>query len=377
MKNRFHSDTGLSVYDTENPHLLDFELPEELEAGEPPEARGISRDQVKLMVSYIQNNHIEHTIFRDFPKFLEPGDILVINTSGTMNATLPVIHNDGLPLELHLSTRLPGAKWIVELRQFRGSSTVPFYDASPGEVFELPQGASMAILNPYANPSSDDSYARRHRLWLASLHIPGSQDGIDSTHNYLSRNGSPIRYAYVQEEWPLDFYQTVYFTEIGSAEMPSAGRAFTPEIITQLVARGIVVVPLLLHTGVASLEEHEPPYEEYYQVPENSARIINLARKHRQRIIAIGTTVVRALESVTDAHGVTQGSSGWTNILITPERGIRSVDGLLTGLHEPRASHLFMLEALAGKEHLHITYREALEKRYLWHEFGDLHLILP
>jgi len=175
----------------------------------------------------------------------------------------------------------------------------------------------------------------------------------------------------------LIIHVTVYATTFGSAEMPSAGRAFTTKIITAMIAKGIHIVPLTLHTGVASLEENEPPYEEYYHVPNSTAQIINLARRSQKRIIAVGTTVVRALETVTNSNGVTSSGAGWTDIIITPQRGIHAVNGILTGLHEPKATHLAMLEALTGREHLQITYQQALEKRYLWHEFGDLHLILP
>jgi S-adenosylmethionine:tRNA ribosyltransferase-isomerase len=164
---------------------------------------------------------------------------------------------------------------------------------------------------------------------------------------------------------------------MGSAEMPSAGRAFTPELITRLVAQSVQIAPLILHTGVASLEDHEPPYEEFYRVPTATAQIVTAARQAHKRIIAVGTTVIRALETVTDAEGVTHPGEGWTSVIITPKRGIHAVNGMLTGLHEPRATHLAMLEALTGREHLHITYQEALEHNYLWHEFGDLHLILP
>ncbi|HEX8728936.1 MAG TPA: S-adenosylmethionine:tRNA ribosyltransferase-isomerase, partial [Ktedonobacterales bacterium] len=209
------------------------------------------------------------------------------------------------------------------------------------------------------------------RLWVATLALPAP------LHDYLTRYGYPIRYAYVPRAWPSRYYQTVYATEVGSAEMPSAGRAFTPELLTQLVAQGVQIAPLLLHTGVASLEEHEPPYEEQYRVPEETARLVNAAHAGGHHVIAVGTTVVRALETLADTAGMAHPGAGWTPLIVTPERGIHVVDGLLTGLHEPKASHLAMLEALAGRAHLHLAYAEALRERYLWHEFGDLHLILP
>ncbi|GHO46525.1 S-adenosylmethionine:tRNA ribosyltransferase-isomerase [Ktedonospora formicarum] len=352
------------------PSSLDFELPVELEATMPPEARGLARDDVRLMVSYRSDNHVVHGSFRDIENALLPGDMLVINTSGTMNAALKTTRVDGTPLELHLSTRLPAGLWIVEVRQPHGKSTRPFFDLKAGESLRLPQGASLNILTPYR----DDAGGRvqqKSRLWIATL------DLAQSLQPYLDLNGFPIRYSYVQEEWPLHYYQTVYVTEKGSAEMPSAGRAFTSELLTRLVARGVQIVPLLLHTGVSSLEEHEPPYEEFYRVPVETARSVNAARQTGKRIIAVGTTVVRALETVTDGDGVTHPGEGWTRLVITPGRGIHAVNALLTGLHEPRASHLLMLEALAGSEHLQVTYREALSQRYLWHEFGDLHLMLP
>lgn len=349
---------------------LDFQLPPELEAGEPPEARGLARDDVRLMVSYRQDERVVHTRFRSLPCFLEAGDVLVINTSGTMNAALSSGRADGTTLELHLSTRLPADLWIVELRRPAAIATRPFSEGTAGERLQLPEGGTATLLTPY-NAYQRHQEGQGVRLWIASLHLPCPLG------DYLARYGFPIRYSYVRQPWPLAYYQTVYYTEIGSAEMPSAGRAFTPELITQLVARGVQIAPLILHTGVASVEDHEPPYEEYYRVTPETARLVNGARAASKRVIAVGTTAVRALETVTDGEGVTHPGEGWTRVVITPKRGIRAANGLLTGLHEPQATHLAMLEALAGRAHLGHTYQEALRERYLWHEFGDLHLLLP
>jgi S-adenosylmethionine:tRNA ribosyltransferase-isomerase len=346
---------------------LDFELPPELEAGEPPEARGLGRDEVRLMVSYRSDDRVLHSRFRDLGDFLEAGDVLVINTSGTMNAAVEAEREDGTPLELHLSTRLPGGFWIVELRRPVGTATEPFRHAGPGEMLRLPEGATVTLHAPYP---ARTSRGEGSRLWLSTI------DLAQPLEEYLDLHGFPIRYGYVSESWPISYYQTVYATQRGSAEMPSAGRAFTPELITRLVARGVQFAPLILHTGVASLEDDEPPYEEVYRVPPETARLVNAARAAGRRVIAVGTTAVRALETVTDDDGTTHAGEGWTGLIVTPERGMRSVDSMLTGLHEPRSSHLAMLEALAGREHLRITYGEALREGYLWHEFGDLHLIL-
>ena len=345
---------------------LDFELPAELEAAEPPEARGLDRDEVRLMVSRPGDANVDHARFRDIGDFLEAGDVLVINTSGTMNAALSAKRDSGEALELHLSTSLPAGLWAVEVRKPTGETTKPFRRARTGETIGLPVGGAARLLASYPGDREEGS-----RLWVAALDLPEPLDG------YLDRHGFPIRYGYVREEWPLDYYQTVYATERGSAEMPSAGRAFTPELITRLVSYGVQIAPLILHTGVASLEDHEPPYEEFYRVPPETARLVNAAHAAGKRVVAVGTTAVRALETVTDADGITHPGEGWTSLIVTLRRGIRSVDAMLTGLHEPRSSHLAMLEALAERGHLELAYEEALRENYLWHEFGDLHLILP
>jgi S-adenosylmethionine:tRNA ribosyltransferase-isomerase len=194
---------------------------------------------------------------------------------------------------------------------------------------------------------------------------------------YLQRFGRPIRYSYTDRDWPLAVYQNAYATEPGSAEMPSAGRPLTGSVLASLIGRGVLVTPVTLHTGVASAEVDEPPYPEWFRVPEATARLVAHVRGGGGRVIAVGTTVVRALESAAVATGEVRAVSGWTDLVIEADRRIRAVDGLLTGLHEPRASHLKMLTAVAGEEALRIAYAEALRERYRWHEFGDVHLLLP
>lgn len=349
------------------PVPLDFSLPAELEADAPPEARGLTRDGVRLLVSYRSNNAIAHTNFCQLGEFLGEGDVVVINTSGTMQAALNVTRADNLNLEVHLSTRLPAGLWLVEVRQRQANASLPFHQVVAGETLRLPAGATVTPLVPYTK----DGDVGSRRLWVASLQLPMPLS------TYLSRYGFPIRYSYVKKEWPIEYYQTAYATEIGSAEMPSAGRAFTAELIMRLTAQGVQIVPLLLHTGVSSLEAHEAPVEEYYRVPASTARLVTGARRVGKRIVAVGTTVVRALETTTDEAGTTYPGEGWTDLIVTPQRGIRAVNALLSGFHEPQASHLLMLEALAGRDHLAHTYQEALREGYLWHEFGDLHLLLP
>lgn len=343
---------------------LDFALPHDLEAAAPPETRGLARDDVRLMVSHYTSDRVLHTRFRNLVQHVHPGDLLVINTSGTLNAALPATRAGGEAVELHLSTRLPDGCWTVELRRMTPTGTRPIFTAAVGETLRLPAGGSVTLGAPYRS-------ALPPRLWVAELRLP------DQIEHYLEAHGVPIRYGYVAQPWPASYYQTVFVTEMGSAEMPSAGRAFTPELVTRLVAGGVRIAPLLLHTGVASLESNEAPYEEYYRVPATTARAVNETRAAGGQVIAVGTTVVRALETVADDNRLCRPGEGWTEIVISPQRPPRLVDGLLTGFHEPKASHLAMLAAICREEHLHIAYAAALERRYLWHEFGDLHLIVP
>jgi S-adenosylmethionine:tRNA ribosyltransferase-isomerase len=346
---------------------LDFTLPPALEAAEPPEARGLARDDVRLLVSHVGENRVEHARFRDLPRYLQPGDALVLNTSGTRPAALRARRTDGTTLELHLSTHLPVGEWTAEPRLPGRTGSSRFTSVIPGETLALPAGASATLHAPYG----DRAPGEPPRLWLATLSLPAPLDA------YLARHGFPIRYGYVRRRWPLSAYQTVYATEPGSAEMPSAGRPFTRALLDTLTAQGVAIAPLLLHTGVASFEDHEPPYAEEYRVSAETSRLVNATRAAGRNVVAVGTTSVRALESAADATGVVHPAAGWTDLIVTPERGVRIVTALLTGFHEPRASHLAMLETLAGRDHLRLAYAEALRGRYLWHEFGDLHLILP
>jgi S-adenosylmethionine:tRNA ribosyltransferase-isomerase len=324
------------------------------------------------MVSDLATDRIVHATFREIRGFVKPGDLFVVNTSGTRASALPAVRRrDGAALRLHLSTHKGGDRWVIELRRPvgskpSGSETRPFLTAEAGERFDLPGGGDVLLLNAHRAMTSPGTV----RLWDAVVRFPEPEGG------YLARHAAPIRYGYVSEPWPLPCYQTVFATETGSAEMPSAGRAFTPELVTRLVADGVEFAPIVLHTGVASLEDHEPPYEEWFRVPAETARRVNAAHVRGRRIIAVGTTAVRALETAAGEDGFIDPGEGWTELVVTPERGMRVVNGLLTGLHEPRATHLWMLAALAGPAHLRRAYAEALARGYLWHEFGDTHLLL-
>jgi S-adenosylmethionine:tRNA ribosyltransferase-isomerase len=335
---------------------LTFELPPELEAAEPPEARGLTRDGVRMLVARRDTGELVHSTFALLPSFLDPGDLVVLNTSGTLPAALQALAPDGTRVGIHLSTQLDGDRWAVEPRS--GPERWP--DTEPPRHLALGEGASIDLVERYQGT----------RLWVAELHLPLP------TRTWLAVHGQAIRYGYVDRPWPITSYQNVYATEPGSAEMPSAGRPFTPEVLMRLVAKGVGVTPIVLHTGVASLEADETPYPERVRVPEATAVRVNATRAAGNRVVAVGTTVVRALETAVQDDGEVAPYDDWTELLVTPERGVRVVDGLLTGWHEPEASHLLMLEAIAGRELLEASYEASLAEGYLWHEFGDVHLLL-
>lgn len=341
---------------------LNFVRPPELQATEPPEARGLQRDEVRLLVSRATPTGVyhHHARFYELADFLRDGDLLVVNQSATLAASLPA-HGAAGDFLLNLATNYGAGLWLAEPRW---SSAQPGPLAiTPGETIEL-AGASARFVMPYPGLP---------RLWFV-------QTDAD-LETLMQVAGQPIRYGYVNQDYPLSAYQTIFATVPGSAEMPSAARPFTPRVIESLHARGVQVVGLTLHTGVSSLEieseeiEDHSLYAEYFEVPSATAEAINRAHAAGQRVIAVGTTVVRALESAWDGEQV-QAWRGFTRRYVRPSRPVATVDGLLTGLHDPLVSHLAMLYALAGQALIQEAYAEAVAHGYLWHEFGDSHLIL-
>ncbi|MFI6340061.1 S-adenosylmethionine:tRNA ribosyltransferase-isomerase [Streptomyces sp. NPDC050535] len=332
----------------------------------PAEQRGpgLDRDAVRLLVS--RGTEVSHHEFAELPGQLRAGDLLVVNTSPTLASAV-----DGrvghARVVVHFSTRGDDGRWAVELRDPDGRGTTRARAGGPaGTEVRLPGGVRLVLEEPLS--------AHGARLWWGR--VPDAD-----VLGLLRRHGRPIRYSYTERDQPLSVYQTVFALPSadgsGSAEMPSAARPFTARLVTELVSRGVQFAPVALHTGVASAEAHEPPYPERYEVPGASARLINAAQAGDGRVVAVGTTAVRAVESAAGADGVVRARKGWTDLVVTPERGVRVVDGLLTGLHEPEASHLLMLEAIAGGAAVDRSYDAALSGLYLWHEFGDVHLILP
>ncbi len=331
-------------------------------ATKPPEARGLARDGVRLLAA--TPDGLAHATFADLGRYLRPGDLLVVNTSATIAAAVDGSRGDGQFVTVHFSTPLDDTIWLVELRQ-NTAERARVLDATQGETITLPAGASLTLLYRYPESDSD-------RLWAASV-----KTDISTVDEYLARYGRPIRYSYVPDPWPLADYQTAFARHPGSAEMPSAGRPFTGDLVASLISAGVSFAPITLHTGVASLEAHELPLPERFSVSEPTAHLINLARSDGRRIVAVGTTCTRAVESAADESGMVRATSGWTDLVLGYGRPANVVNGLITGWHDPEASHLALLQAVAGSKLVSAAYAEAERADYLWHEFGDSCLLLP
>ena len=345
-----------------------FILPPELSAKEPPERRGIRRDQVRLLVIDRATGEIEHSRFDKIDNYLRKNDLLVFNSSRTLPASLrgcdcSAAH--GPCMEVRLAEHLPDDSWLALLLCEQGD---PFgCGLRPEMQIQFAEGLNATVLQ------RDE---RIPRLWKLRFSISGTQ-----LVDLIYRLGKPIRYEYISAPWDLDYYQTVYATEPGSAEMPSAGRAFTWKLLLDLKRRGVDTAYIVLHTGLSSymddaLDAQHPASEEEYFVSATTAEKINLARENGGRVIAVGTTVVRALESVVDENGRVQGAHDYTRLKVDNQHRCKAVDGLLTGLHEPEASHLDLLSAFLPPDKIRAAYEEAIARKYLWHEFGDLNLIL-
>jgi S-adenosylmethionine:tRNA ribosyltransferase-isomerase len=342
--------------------LTTFELPESLSAVEPPEARGIRRDQVRLLVA--DGRSMWHRRFADLPDHLAAGDLVVVNTSATLPAALDGALPDGRRVVVHFATALDDGTWVVEVRPAVDAHG-PVTNLVRGDQVWLTGDASATLVTAYP-----DAGAPATRLWRAAISVP-------DVLRLLYRHGRAITYAYMPGRWPLESYQTIFATHPGSAEMPSAGRPFSPELVTSLITRGVLVAPLTLHAGVSSPEAGEAPAPERYQVPEGTAELVNLTHRAGRRVIATGTTVTRALETVADANGSVTSGGGWTHLVLGPDHPARVVDGLITGWHAPGSSHMLLLEAVAGAQLVSAAYEEAVLHGYLWHEFGDSSLLLP
>ncbi len=331
-------------------------------ATHPPEYRGIGRDQVRLLVA--APTGVRHACFTDLPRLLEPGDLLVVNTSATLPAAVTGrLGTDLLPV--HVSMRLDDGTWVIEARRPDGSG--PDRGLSAGTEVDLGDGVRVRLVSTYPVPHQPGS-----RLWRAL--VLGPTDLAD----HLAGRGRPIRYGHVDREYPLTDYQTVYAAEPGSAEMPSAGRPISERMLARLLARGVLVSDVTLHAGVSSPEMHEAPTPERFVVPAHTADLVDLTRRRGRRVVAVGTTVVRALESVVAPWGQVRAGAGWTDLVLDGTHRTRVVDGLVTGLHEAQSSHLLLLRAVAGRDLVDAAYDAVADDGgYLWHEFGDSMVLLP
>ncbi|HVD82241.1 MAG TPA: S-adenosylmethionine:tRNA ribosyltransferase-isomerase [Propionibacteriaceae bacterium] len=358
-----------------------FASPEGHTATEPPELRGLRRDGVRLMVATPAG--IRHTVFYRLGDQLSAGDVLVVNTSATVPGQLDG-NRDGSAVVVHIANRLGDGTRVVELRTAPDASA-PVLDGRVGEQIDLPAGGVLELIAPYpelratttgADSARDARAAQQiashsspngvgNRLWRGRLTMP------QSLSNYLREHARPISYGYLNGSFPISAYQTIFALCPGSAEMPSAGRPFSAELVARLVARGVIFAPITLHTGLSSQDAGEAPQPEWFEVSETTAHLVNSSRARGGRVIAVGTTATRAIESAARPDGVVTAAWGWTDLVISPERPVRVVDGLITGWHNPDASHLLLVESVAGAELTQHAYDAAVAEHYLWHEFGD------
>jgi S-adenosylmethionine:tRNA ribosyltransferase-isomerase len=344
-----------------------FEAPDELIAQAPAEEGGLPRDGVRLLVA--TDTAMTHAHFRDLPAYLRAGDLVVVNNSATLAAQVDGTRAGRGPVVVHAATRLDAMSWVVEVRTAPDAARAVL-DLRPGEGVELADGLWLDLVAPHPNAGSSPT-GRGNRLWRVRVVGPHLLE------EHLRRYGRPIAYGYLDHRYPLAAYQTVFATRPGSAEMPSAARPFTPELVTRLVAAGVGVTAVTLHTGVSSQEAGEAPQAEWFEVPRAAAELVTATRARGGRVVAVGTTVTRALESAARTDGTVQPVRGWTERVVSRAVPPRVVDGLVTGWHDPDASHLLLVEAVAGPALVQRAYDAAVAGGYLWHEFGDAALLLP
>jgi S-adenosylmethionine:tRNA ribosyltransferase-isomerase len=355
-----------------------FSIPDDLIATEPPELRGLPRDGVRLMVA--TPAAIRHTCFHRLGEQLKAGDVLVVNTSATVPGQLDGVRA-GAAVVVHIANRLPDGTRVIELRTAPDASA-PMLDGRIGERISLPAGGVVELIAPYPElRASENARAAQqmasssptgvgNRLWRGRVTVS------QALSSYLREQARPISYGYLNGSVPISAYQTIFALHPGSAEMPSAARPFSAELVARLVAQGVIFTPVTLHTGLSSQDAGEAPQPEWFEVSETTAHLVNSSKARGARVIGVGTTATRAIEAAALSDGTVAAASGWTDVVISPERPVRVVDGLITGWHTPEASHLLLVESVAGAELTQRAYDAALAERYLWHEFGDSCLLL-
>ncbi|MCF6408932.1 S-adenosylmethionine:tRNA ribosyltransferase-isomerase [Pseudalkalibacillus salsuginis] len=341
---------------------MKFYLPEGLNASNPPEARGKRRDHVRMLVLDRENGKTKHDQFKNLENYLNKGDLLVLNISRTLPASFKVNIRRGCKIiqenvEIRLAQRKSNSVWKVLV-----------VDAKV-------QQSDVLLFSP-----SLTGFVRAVNRNEPLVKVCFSARG-NELYDQLYRLGEPIRYEYINGEWSLEHYQTAYGTVPGSVEMASAGRAFSWEILLRLKKKGVQIARITLHTGLSYFLNDQweiGPVDslEEYEVPGETIRKIKATKEGGGKVVAVGTTVVRALESAVDSQGMPVAKKGWTNLHIHEDFSLKVVDALITGFHEPEASHLDMLSAFVPPMLLKAAYHNAIKEKYLWHEFGDMNLII-
>ena len=335
-----------------------YELPEELIAQTPVEPR----DHSRLMVVHTDTGALEHRRFDDLPAYLRPGDALVINETKVIPARLLGVKEEtGVPVEVLLLRRRNTTDWEALVR--------PGRRLKPGTSCVFGEGLLRCdILD---NVSGTGGRIVRFRY-----------EGVFE--ELLDRLGEMPLPPYIHEKLAdRDRYQTVYARQEGSAAAPTAGLHFTPALLERIRAMGVTVVPVLLHVGLGTFRpvkedeiENHRMHTEWYEVTEEAARTLNGVRQAGGRIVCVGTTSVRTLETVADEHGVIRPGSGETGIFIHPGVRIRAVDALVTNFHLPESTLLMLVSTFMGREQALEAYRTAVAERYRFFSFGDAMLIL-
>ena len=349
-----------------NKPSINFTLPDELRAKKPPELRGINHDHVRLFVIDRNNRMTYHSAFNHLSDFLRRGDLLIFNSSRTLPASLKTINYKAQQnLEVRLAEHLPDDCWLV---LFLYQNKNHFHsNLKPGLRIEFASGLSATII---------ERNIHNPRLWKIKFSANGPE-----LINIFYQIGKPIHYGYISAPLPLEYFLTVFAKDPVSSEMPSAGRAFTWKMLFDLKNKGIDTAFLTLHTGLSSYMNGDPNAgqlvaEEEYFISESTADKIETNKARNGRIVAVGTSVVRVLESCAIQTGKVLPGHAYTSPRMTEGHKLKIADGLITGFHEPEASHLDLLSAFLSPSLIKKSYEEAIEKNYLWHEFGDLCLII-
>ena len=335
---------------------FNYELPEELIAQTPIK----KRDESRLLVLNRKNKTIEHKKFKDVISYLEPGDCLVINNTKVIPARLYGKKTTGAKVEFVLLNQIEGDIWETMVR--------------PGN--KLHEGAEVEFANGKLKAKIIET-------------MPGGTRKVKFEYNCIFNEiideiGLMPLPPYIHETLEeKDRYQTVYAKYNGSAAAPTAGLHFTKELLKQIENKGIKIANVTLHVGIGTfrpvkeenVEEHKMHTEHYY-IKKEDAEKINEAKKNKKRVIAVGTTSCRVLETIADKNGMVEETRGDTNIFIYPGYKFKCLDGLITNFHLPQSTLLMLVSAFAGKEYIIKAYKEAVKEKYRFFSFGDAMLIL-